>query len=555
MKNYRFKQLLFLITKMNIIPLLFYFIIFCIFTYPLISHFSTHFFVHPYFDGLQNIWNIWWFNKSITQLHQFPCSTNYLHYPFGISLIGHTLNISNGFLGVILLKFFTLTETYNFIAILSFIASGLMAFFLAYHFTKTYWSSILAGFIFTFSNFHFIHAVVGHLKIAMELIPLFVLSFFVFLSKPNVFKAIISALLFSLAILCDYYYSFYCILLGCLLFLWHWIHKKNLFFFKKEYLLPLITFVFVVLLASGPMVISLISSNQKDPFLGYHKPEIFSIDLFSPIIYGAYWRFSHLTAYYWSNLHCYFGECSVHLGVSVILVLLYTWIRRKKIQVKTLNFWYFILVFFYLMSLGPVLHIWGRAVQFLPMPYKLLEWIFPFLKLSGVPARMMVMVVFSSSVIFAIGFRSFIGELKKNKIFMAVFFIMFFLEYLPQPMPFVKIDIPEYVKILKSRPANKGVLDIANNYSLQLYYQTIYDKPMAFGYVARLPKSLKEKEDFLAKVITNKDYKKLYYDYDIGYLIVPANFKVVDKNLLIKILYCDNHIALYELGTKDRRLR
>jgi hypothetical protein len=135
-----------------VFPVLFYLVMFCIYTYPLLLDFSTHFFADQG-DGLQNVWNIWWVNKAVTQMHQLPWQTSYLHYPNGVSLLGSTLNPFNGFMGIVLLPFLTLIETHNFIVIFSFVLGGVTAFWLAYYLTESYWSSIVAGFIFTFSNY------------------------------------------------------------------------------------------------------------------------------------------------------------------------------------------------------------------------------------------------------------------------------------------------------------------------------------------------------------------------------------------------------------------
>ena len=59
------------------LPLLGYLLCFILLTWPLIGLFSTHFYCDAG-DGFQNAWNIWWINKSITQLRQLPYFTSYL---------------------------------------------------------------------------------------------------------------------------------------------------------------------------------------------------------------------------------------------------------------------------------------------------------------------------------------------------------------------------------------------------------------------------------------------------------------------------------------------
>src|SRR5438132_10730485 len=99
------------IARMGILPALFYLTSFIVLTDPLILRFSTRLFADPW-DGFVFQWNLWWVNKAITDLHQSPWHTSYLHYPFGVSLLPHTLNVFNGFLAIPLLRFLTLSEVY-----------------------------------------------------------------------------------------------------------------------------------------------------------------------------------------------------------------------------------------------------------------------------------------------------------------------------------------------------------------------------------------------------------------------------------------------------------
>ena len=222
-------ELLYRAVALAVFPSLLYLVIFCIYTYPLIFDFSTHFFADQG-DGLQNVWNLWWVNKAVTQLQQFPWHTSFLHYPNGVSLLGSTLNPFNGFVGCVLLKFLTLIQVHNCIVVFSFVFGGVTTFWLAYYLTGSYWNSILAGFIFTFSNYHFAHAE-GHLQlVSLEWIPLFVLCWYVVLIKPSVLMAVVSAGVLAAVILCDYYYFFYCVLIGSLMVAWYVLKEKDFLF-------------------------------------------------------------------------------------------------------------------------------------------------------------------------------------------------------------------------------------------------------------------------------------------------------------------------------------
>ncbi len=92
--------------KLGAAPLLFYLVFFFILTYPAVKVFPTHYYADGG-DGLQNVWNVWWVNKAVTVLHQSPWHTNYLHYPYGMSLYCHNLTAFNGFVGILLAPFMT----------------------------------------------------------------------------------------------------------------------------------------------------------------------------------------------------------------------------------------------------------------------------------------------------------------------------------------------------------------------------------------------------------------------------------------------------------------
>lgn len=543
------QEKIFLVAKMGWLPILFYFTFFWILNFPLMGLFSTHLFADQG-DGLQNLWNLWWVHKAITQLHQSPWHTIYLRYPSDMTLLGHTLNPFNSFIALGLLKFFTLTEAYNFIVIFSFVTGGWTAFLLAYYFTRSYGGSLLAGYIFTFSNYHFAHAQ-GHLNLeSLEWLPLFVLCWYKLVTKPSVKMAIASAFVLFAVILCDYYYFFYSVLIGVLILIWYALDKKDFFFFlNRKYLVSLMTFLWVSLLTIGPLVISLLLVNRKDPFIGAHRPEEYSLDLLAPFIPGGHWRFAHLTRFYWSKLPGNIDESSVHIGISVFSLLIWVWVQRHKFPIRELSLWYFILVFFTILSLGPVLQVWGKEISFIKLPYLLLEKIFPPLKLSGAPVRMMVVTLLSAAVICAAGFKALFQGFERKSGWVGFFLlILLFLEYLPKPIPASKLSVPDYVKVLRDLLNTYSLIDTTASPTLALYYQTIHEKPMAFGYASRIPTSVNHRDQRLLQLLNHQQYSLLYCEANIKYLIIDPTKEIQGGHLL----YRDEKVKLYDLENTCR---
>jgi hypothetical protein len=509
-------------------PILFYLTCFFLLTYPALLKFNTHYF-NDAWDGLQYVWNLWWVNKAVTELHQQPWQTNYLYYPSGTTLFGDTLTPLNGAIAIPLLRFTGLLQTYNTIFLLAFVLGGLNAFFLAYYFSRSFWGSLMAGYIFTFSSYHFAHAG-GHLNfVSLQWIPLFVLCWYAFLSKPAVLMALAASITLLLVALSDYYYAFYAVLAGTILFFGHMLRVRKAFFFlRRPYLLPLTVFILATVVTSGALAAGLLVANAKDPFVGGHQSKDFSLDLLAPVIYGGHWRFGSLTEPYWSRTGLKIDEGSVHLGISVLFLLAYVLLRRRVFGFPGIGQWYFILLFFALLSLGPVLHVWGKEITSVKLPYALLERL-PGLSLSGVPARMIVMTVLAAAVICAVGLSRLARQGLAGRIVAVLLVALVIVEYLPStpyklPAPIwtSQIAVPEYVSVLKGLPGGGSLLDLTARGDLDLYYQTIHGKPIALGKLSRLPASLFFREGELKALASQGKFLVLHRQFSVKYMVTPT---------------------------------
>ena len=479
-----------LIWKMALVPLFVYFLAFTVLTFPLMTLFSSHFFADTR-DGLQNVWNLWWVNKAVTELHQLPWHTHLLHYPYGISLLPHTLNPFNGFVAIPLLQVMPLEQAHNLIVIFSFTVGGLTAFLLAYRFTAAYWPSMVGGFIFTFSNFHFAHAQ-GHLQlVSLEWIPLFLLLWYSLLDKPRVWTGFGAATSLFLVLLCDYYYFFFCVLAGGLMLLWR-VSLDGAAALHKEHRLPLAAFAAGCLVSSGPLVGALLWLAHRDRLIGAHEANEFSLDLLAPFIYGGHWRFSQWTQGYWSKLSGNIHESSVHIGLTVLLVAAYAcWMRKDLACPKGVGLWLLIGGVFAVFSLGPALHIWGREVVHGRLPYAWLERIFPPLRMSGVPVRMIVMTQLAAAVLCAWGLDHILRTKRPGRLVAAIGLGLLLFEYLPAPIPTTRLETPSYVEFVRGLPTRGGIVDhyAGVNSPQALLWQTRHGKPIAFGYVSRVPQN------------------------------------------------------------------
>ncbi len=532
--------------ELVVIPLLVYLVCFYLLTFPQLHQFSTHYFTDEG-DGLGNIWNLWWTNKAITELHQFPWHTTFLYYPYGTSLLTHTLNPFNGLMAIVLFRLMTQVQAHNFIVVFTFVVSGLTAFWLAREFTKSLAACLIAGFIFTFSEYHFSQAQ-GHLNLlSMEWVPLFVLCWYRLMTRPRVITAVCSVGVLFLVLLCDYYYFLYCVLVGVLIFIWQWIRTRDWFFFlRSNYPRALGTFVLLTLITSGPLVFSLLRLLMHDAPSGAHDPASFSLDVLGLLIPGRQWRFAGLTSFYWIGLNDQV-EKSVHIGFAVLLVLVYVWIRRKVVH-EAVRLWFLIFVISAVIALGPVFHIANREILLPFTPYSVLVKLIPGMALGGMPVRMVMVSILAASVLAAIGFADLLGRARRSGAYVAIVTIVLavlIFEYLPGPLPARANPLPYFVSELKKLP-DGAVYDVRSSKFHALYYQTVHQRPMAFGYISRVSASVEAKTRELQGVFAAGDYERLYREYGFRYLILPRDMNLVAA--LGQPLYQDNDAQIYDLS-------
>jgi hypothetical protein len=518
----------------KILPPFFYLAVFFILSPHLVSHFSSHFFTDTG-DGLRNIWNIWWVNKAVCGLGTHPWSTDFLQYPYGTSLVGYTLNPFNGFAGIVLLKFLTLVQTHNAIVVFSFVMCGMTAFWLCRYLCGSYVGSLIGGAVFNFYNYHFMHAD-GHLQlVSLEWLPLFMLLWVRFCRSPDIGKGVTASLALFLVILCDYYYFFYCVIAGFLFFLWMAHEKKDFFFlFRKETIRGLCGFLVTTLLSTGPLAAALVFVNLQDPVSGSHASTDYSMDLLSPFVWGPHWRFSDWVEPLWRPL-CVTqnaNESSVYLGLSVIALIIYAWKKRALHTIPYFRFWCLLGAFFFVMSLGPNLliggrevdiglrfHFMGKEVNPILLPYAVLWMVFPPIRMSGVPLRMMVMVQLVAAIFVAAGFCALLKMRSPWKYAAAtVFLAALTFEYLPAPIPLTKPECPAYIEALKNFP-DGAVLDLSSSSTWALYYQTVHQKKMGFGHICRTTASVGRQVQAVSDLILDGKWEQLVRDYHFTYIV------------------------------------
>jgi hypothetical protein len=346
-----------------------------------------------------------------------------------------------------------------------------------------------------------------------------------------------------LVLLCDYYYFLYCLIAAGLILIFIWRKKELAPLKSKQTYMPFIIFLVLALILTAPLPIALLRENAHDPLMGAHDARLFSTDALTMIIDGGFWHFASITLWYWRHVKAYVAESSVYFGVSVIILLIIALWKRNKIH-KYVNFWFVLGIIFIILSMGPRLLIFGHSINHAVLPYALLAHIFPQLNLSGDPDRFIVMAFLAAAVLSAMVLSKLNLAKRKHLGLLLIFFIVLCVEVWPGQYSIDPVKAPNYVYALKKLPAGAVIDNGATGAAWSLYYQTIDQKPIAFGYISRTPTSVYNEDWQLTAVILRNQLPKLCAQYKIRYFTTPA-FRPLQTNF--PIIYNDGQTLIYDL--------
>lgn len=514
----RLKRAAWLVVRLALIPAAIYVVVFYIFRPYYLGEFSSHFWLDD-FDGFQNVWNIWWLDKSLVELHTSPWYTQFLHWPAGVTLVPQTMSPVNGFMLVPINAIFglSLVEQINLLVIFGFVMGGVTMFWLAYYLTRSWMGALVAGAIFTFSSYHFAHSI-GHMQlITLEWIPLFVLLWIVMLDKMTFPRAVWAGLSLWLVLLSDYYYFFFAVTTAVIILLYRLIWRKLRLDWRKVAVFA--CFGVIAALVAVPLLFQLVHISRTDPLLGAHSPNELEMDLFTPFIPGGTSYWGSLTASYWTKLPINASETSIYIGWVTILLCAVAaiWGKRLKLWDKTLV-WWIVAAAFFIMALGPRLRIFGEEIEWLRLPYAFAAKVFPPLQLGGTPVRMIVMVLFAAAIIVAFLLARVNWRCWWAWPIFGVLVVAAIVELYPIRGPLTSPEYPAYAQELEKLPEGAVIDKAAESNGRQLYNQTLYDKPQAGGYITRKPTSALYQEQQIEQALEQGDADRLCDEFKFQWL-------------------------------------
>ena len=189
---------------------LFFALLACAYSYPLVFHLSTHI-PGPPGDNFAFLWNFWWTRHALaTGESIFECP--YLFAPAGTSLVLNTHAAVQSLAGATLLAPLSIVTAHNVVLLAGLAGNGIATYALAYSHVHRVMPAVLGGVIFATSAYIGLH-LLGHFNLVFAwVLPAAALAWTRYVARPSRGAAAFVAVTFALVLYSDYYYFVYALL-------------------------------------------------------------------------------------------------------------------------------------------------------------------------------------------------------------------------------------------------------------------------------------------------------------------------------------------------------
>jgi hypothetical protein len=486
--------------------LLFYGVLFVVFTWPLAARFTTSFLAVPHSDTYVFVWNAWYFCEAVLSGHN-PYYTDWLFYPQGSALVMHSYTPIMGLLNVGLGNAMLAVNT---VLLLSYALSGTGACLLARRWVKSPWLCLLAGLIFAYSPYKLQRLPEHYNLVLTATVPFYVLLFLqAFAFREGKFLPLVRSwaavagcfALGFITLLSDYYVLFGLLYFSLIYAAWFWFRIGHIRWGERRTWLWL-----VAIMVAGHFVVRglrLLEVNDNGGM--WWGGDLVAYLLPPPTSRFVYWdwaaRLSHNAKVF--NMP---GSIENTLFIGYALPLLAVMLgglrlaqRRQpslRVQSEQGRPLAWVLVVFLLLTV-PTLRIYGH--NRLNLPTALLHFI-PFFNNIRCPTRWIMMVglllpIVSFSALEAAWHRRLrpAGQVVVSLLLLAIILV----EFWPRPywqasaatMPAVFRTagrLPGKSLVVIPLGMSDGGRQLGQMQPEQMFYQTLHRKKLAHGYLSRV---------------------------------------------------------------------
>ena len=418
-----------------------------------------------------------------------------------------------------------------------------------------YPAAFVAGLIFTFAPFHMAH-LLGHMQVmSLEWMPFYILYLLRATQRQRaglswLRESLLAGFFLVLVGLCDWYFVLYLFLFTGLYWIFgstakvaidqgihqrrtdllvtrvlrsirsdfcgtaifdigYWIIRKRRrsLISNIQYLLPAIIAGAFFLILLSPILVPMISEALRFSFMQRPTSDLYILsaaaaDFFVPNRLHPFFRPDRFT---WpGNQIAPVSERTIAIGYTTLLLagMAVVWARRRS------AFWLATAIFFFLLALGPSLHLANITAADIPARdpgptwtlYGLLVEAIPFMRISRSVSRFAVMVQLALSVVAGVGLYEWVRRKGRPVLWVSLAVFLILAESWVAPFPVSPPDTPDFYHQLAADPAPGALLNLPMNYDRPGYllYQTVHAKPLTVAYISRDdPRTLTERSPVL----------------------------------------------------------
>ena len=451
--------------------------------WPYLGSFSTAI-IGPPEDNLVFFWNLHWFSHSLGSDAGFSF-TNLIFYPEGVDLAYHSLSWYNLALSVPLRSLFGPVATYNLLILHSFVLSGIGAFLLIRDLIDSMPAALVGGYVFAFSASHVAQAL-HHLNIAsVQFLPFLVVYALRSMKQGGWRNVLPAALFFLLGSLASWTYLVIqtYVLLG--LYACEAFRRRQIVLWAPLRNLGLIGGI--TLLVLSPWLFRLISVATTSPAAKGAGHTVFGADLMAFLTPASVHPVGSLD--FMQNLAAHFTgnpwEATVYLGIVPLVITLMTVGRLPGKGYPILA----LAVVFLLLSLGPVLRVFGHPLPFL-LPEAALAAI-PGANFVRVPARFAIVGSLGLAVLSSLSLWTLYRQMRFGRYTRAVLVLLvacLAVDLFPRVSARTPVSLPACYEVLTEQHHPRAILDLPGGYveaNTYMMYQTMHGLPIVQGQVAR----------------------------------------------------------------------
>jgi hypothetical protein len=448
-------------------------------------------------DSWLYYWDLWWVHRAVTRF-QNPFFTKLLHYPYGTSLYFHTLNLLPSVAAIPLIDAAGLAAAFNAIVFVSFVASAYATYALCHDALDSETglddrvkagAAFVGGLVFAFSSYRFVHSL-GHLDlVSTQLLPWVALLILRARNCHRATTAIGAGIVLSATFLTTPTYALFVIVFMAIVPSVDWVYaRRTVKTTLKSECIVLTTFALVC----APVLIPMIMGGMRQGRVPQPEYDIgrFSVDLVRFVIpnrAGMLWR--------WLPPSTEVLGASADAGIETRIFLGYVPLIMGAVALvrsRVEKIWWISFSAFCALAVGPRIHIMGHDIApWLIMPYAFLMHL-PYGTVARVPARFAVMAMLCLAVLSAHGVAVLTQRLATSRRVVAITSLGFLSlgEHLVMPLPMMTVTPPAFAEIMARSGDARGVVEIPipddpSKYPIRMMYQTIHQKPMYGGYIAR----------------------------------------------------------------------